>query len=599
MALLGLVSLAQIWFIPGYLLLYRTTTLTPIDKALLAVPLSATINFFLVYALVLAELYTQQAVIFIFAAEMIALLSLRWRKPTESNQLQTGPTIRIGFDLDLTNVAFALLVLICTGQVLNQFGTVFTQGDAVIGWNTLAIAWYNNIIPINISWYPQLLPTLYSLTYQFIADSRIELFAKIAISFYPLFTLAIFARMAWLLPTERKKILWSAIIFFLLIRRLWGTESTVNGYAELPLAFFSLSIVYIFALGASTRVSKDLHTLALVLIGITIGTGLMKHSGVFLGMLVPLFWLIYFRNGREWREHIQQSLLIGVAIALGYAPWYLYQYWRIQSGIDVSNLGVLSNIVPLPWYESIVFGFKGITYKLSWFWVILCAASLLRREIRYMALGVVLPFFLLWAAFVPYDYRNLAVVFPLLAMTLAYGWAELARLSKKIFSIRIFKVLPVRRILVLLTITAFAFMLSDSKYNDELLRLSNIAKNQIGDPEINSRLLAYFEFHPAKARIATPYQEISKIPDLAERYAPFSCGFDYGRQTMSMERILTEISELDIRHVLLFPRCDSRVLAYFGGQPEKFHAVFQVNGATFYELKDRLSLNMPQFTQKE
>lgn len=591
MALLGLISLAQIWFIPGYLLLYRNTSLTPFDKALLAIPLSATINFFLVYALVLAGLYTQQAVILIFAAEMIALLSLRWRSPKKSGQLQSASAIRIGFDLDLANVVFALLVLICTSQVLNQFGTVFTQGDAVIGWNTLAISWFNGVIPTGIAWYPQMLPTLYSLTYQFIADSRIELFAKIAVSFYPLFALAIFARMAWLLPMERTKILWSAVIFFLLIRRLWGSESTVNGYSELPLAFFCLSIAYVFALGVSTRIAKDLTTLAVVLVGITIGTGLMKHSGVFLGMLIPLLWLLCFRNGRAWQGHLKQSILIGCAIALGYAPWYLYQYWRIATGMDASNLGLLSSIVPLPWYESILFGLKGITYKLSWLWVVLFAAALLRREIRYMALGVVLPFFLLWAAFVPYDYRNLAVVFPLLAMTLAYGWAELARLSQKMFSLNFFGALPVRRISALLIILAFAFTLSDSKYNSELLRLSNVAKNQIGDPEINSRLLAYFEFHPEAARVASPYQEISKIPDLAGRYAPFSCGFDYGKQAMSMEEILAEISEDDIRHVLLFPRCDSRVLSYFAGQPEKFHAVFQVNEAIFYELKDRLKLS--------
>ena len=49
MALLGLIALAQIWFIPGYLFLCRTRDITLLDKILLAVPLSAVINFFLVF----------------------------------------------------------------------------------------------------------------------------------------------------------------------------------------------------------------------------------------------------------------------------------------------------------------------------------------------------------------------------------------------------------------------------------------------------------------------------------------------------------------------------------------------------------------------
>lgn len=583
MILLGMISLLQIWFIPGYLLVYRSSSLSRVDKILLAIPLSATVNFFLVYALVLSGFYTQHTMIGIFAVEVAALLFFTWPKLKSSPHRNVSK--RIDFNIDLTNIVFSLLVLLCSSQVLNQFGTVFTQGDAVMGWNALAISWFNGIIPTNIAWYPQLLPTLYSLTYQFIADSRVELFAKVAISFYPLFALALFARIAWLFPAERKHILWSAVIFFLLVRRLWGSESTVNGYAELPLAFFCLSILYVFALRANTRIDKNRNTLALVFIGIAIGAGLMKHSGVFLGLIAPFFWLFCFRKSEDWQKHLKHSALIGIAIACGYAPWYLYQYWRITIGIDTSNLEFLSSIVPLPWYESIAFGFKSITYKLSWLWVVLFLAALANRKARYMALFLVLPFFLLWAAFVPYDFRNLAAIFPALAITLSFGWTE---------SIHFFKKFPlpkhspiIQRGFIFVALAVLSITLLNPKYNSELLRLSDEAKEQIGDPEINNLLFAFFEFHPEPAKVATAYLEMGKVPKLHQRHFKFYCGDNYGTQLSIIESLSSNLSDPTIHYVLLHPWCDTQLLAYFSSRPEEYHAIFQRNGAIFYEIMAR------------
>lgn len=589
MALLGLLSLAQIWFIPGYLLLYRTREISLLDKVLLAFPLSAVVNFFLVYVLVLLNAYTQQAVLLVFGIEVIALTFISWKRLKESAAgAQRVVRENIGFKFDLTNVVFAVFILVYASQFFNQLGSVFTQGDVVSSWNLWAVSWFNGVIPHGVAWYPQLLPTLYSLTYQFIADNRVELFAKIAVSFYPLVALGIFARMASLLPSERKKILWSAIIFFLLVRRLWGGESTINGYADFPLAFFCIAVMYVFVLKAtepSRGIPSASFTLAVVMIGVAIGAGLMKQSGIFLGMYIPFIWLAYCRNSQNLSAHVKHSAAIGVAVALACATWYLYQYWRISTGDEQSNLNMISNIVHLPWYESIAFGFKSITYKLSWLWIVLFLAALAHRDVRYLALCLVAPFFLLWAAFVPYDYRNLAAVFPLLALTLAYGWAELAQIAGRVFPARTAQIIG--RSLIFFGVAVFGYALSNPKINDELLKLSNSAKSQIGDPEINSRLLAYFEFYPAPALVASPYQEMRHIPDIGERLAPFSCGADNGKQLSAMDAILSELTNPAIHYVLVQPWCDARVLDYFASQPDKYHALFKRNGAVFYSIISR------------
>ena len=541
--------------------------------------------------MVLLNAYSQQAVVAIFSVEIITLLILVRNKSNQARQTIQSSQVRVGFDIDFTNTIFGIFVLIYASQVFNQFGTVFTQGDAVSSWNPWAVSWFNGTIPHGLAWYPQLLPTLYSITYQFISDSRIELFAKIAVSFYPLFALAIFARMALLLPTERKKILWSAIIFFLLVRRLWGGESAVNGYADFPLAFFCVAIIFVFVLKATEQkrdVSPDSISLVIVIVGVTIGACLTKQSGIYLGMLVPFFWLAYFQNKKPLRTHIVQSASIGIAIALSCAPWYLYQFWRISTGVEASNLTMLSGIIHLSWYESIIYGFKSITYKLSWLWVLLFLASLAHRKMRYVSFFVVAPFFLLWAAFVPYDYRNLAPIFPLLAVSLSYGWGELTSIATRVLPNRINARLIQRSVLVLV-LGAFAIALANPKLNNELLKLSDNAKSLIGDPEINSRLTAYFEFHPEPSLVATPYQEMRRLPDLGNRYSPFSCGgfYEFGGHTAMLEAILSELKDPAIRQILLLPWCDPIVLEYFASQPDKYHAVFRHNDAEFYEIRSR------------
>ncbi len=589
MGLLGVISLAQIWFIPGYLLLYTVRGIHPLDKALLAVPISGVVNFFLVYVLVLIDQYTQPLVITLFLVEVLALLFLKLKTVSQAAHAEQLVEKKIEFKTNFTNISFGLLALICFVQFINQIGTVFTQGDAVMSWNHWAISWFNGEIPRGLSWYPQLLPSLYSITYQFIGDSRIEVFAKIAISLYPLVALAIFARISSLLPTERNRILWSAIIFFLLVRRLWGSESNLNGYADFPLAFFCISIFYVFALKATEKqgsFSDQSFTLPMILICVSIGAGLIKQSGVYLGMLAPVAWFAYFRYKDKSPEHIKHSLAIFLAITAAYATWYLYQYWRIATGIEQSNLKELASIVSLPWYESIIYGLKGVTNKLSWLWVALLIASLIHIKVRYLSMLVVMPFFFLWAAFVPYDYRNLAAVFPLFAISLSYGWAELYVASRKILPAQ--RVGPefIQKMFMLVILAVFAIALSNSKYNNELLQISNSAKKQIGDPEINNLLLAYFEFNTNPSLVATPYVEISKIPKIAERYQHFSCRLSLSStgDAPSLEAVLSQLNNPAIHHILLLPWCDSKVQDFFSSRPEKYTVIFRHKGTIFYKI---------------
>jgi hypothetical protein len=590
MALLGIFSLAQIWFLPGYLVLRLLRGIHPIDKVLLAIPLSAVLNFFLVYILVLLDCYTQPVIISFFLIELLVLIYIKQiiKAPKKySSQLVAN---NINIQVNFTNIMFGILALICFAQFISQIGTVFTQGDAVMSWNNWAISWFNGKIPNGLAWYPQLLPTLYSLTYQFIEDSRIELFAKISISIYPMVVLALFLRAAILLPFEKNRILWSGIVFFILVRRLWGSESTLNGYADFPLTLFCTSILYVFILAANQRNERHSQlsiTYPAILISLTIGAGLMKQSGVYLGLLVPFVWLFYFRENCNWSKHIYKSILIGLVIAAGYSTWYLYQYYRIATGIEQSNLKQLASIVSLPWYESIVYGFNGITKKLSWLWVALFISSILNKNIRYLSLFVVSPFLLLWAAFVPYDYRNLAAVFPFFSISLVYGWVKLLDLFKSILPI--FKMGPeiLQKVTIFLVLTVMTIALSNPKYKNELLEISLSAKKQIGDPEINNLLITYFAIHPEPSLLATPYVEVSKIPGLSDRFSYFTCLVNTPNSNKpSMKSVISELNNPKIQHILLLPWCDASIKNYFSDQPEKYTIIFRHKGTVLYKVSN-------------
>ena len=73
MILLGLLSLLQIWFIPGLTLLICKPKFKIIDLIILSLPLSMILNHYLVIFLVILKSYTQQTIIFIILIEFILL----------------------------------------------------------------------------------------------------------------------------------------------------------------------------------------------------------------------------------------------------------------------------------------------------------------------------------------------------------------------------------------------------------------------------------------------------------------------------------------------------------------------------------------------
>lgn len=523
MGLLGILSLLQIGVIPGVLITAQIRSLSPQDRTLLILPLSCITNYFLVIILTIFGLYNQTTLIAILIVEVAALLFFAKRNWLQGNyaldlsvlvdhERKQNPVIRW--------LVIALLFFF-TILTFKQIGTVFTDGDVVVSWNKWAIDWFHGISPRNTYHYPQLIPALYSLNYQFMGSVEVELFAKLIPALFPLMLMLTFLRMASLYNQKSSLYLLVLILFWFAFSRMMGSQSAFNGYADLPLAYFVLVAIYIFNLArmAPDTAETESNAVLLVLCAVVIAGGaITKHSALFLAAVMPLAWYFHFRHKTTLRQ-IVIAYLVMLVVA---GHWFIYKQIQIYSGADSSNLQYLSEIVALPWYEKLWHGVVMVSSKISWMWIPIFIAGLLTPLGRAHAVWIFIPFFLLWAIFASYDYRNLILALPSLAFILASGMNELhGHFNKTRTRSRIYS--SFSRVVMLLLLSVLIYMLGTPKISNDLITLQKISKRATGVPEFNEQLYAFFLVNPEPSKIASTYYALSFLPGLKDRDLPASC----------------------------------------------------------------------------
>lgn len=570
MGLLGILSLLQIGIIPGVLITAKIKSLTPQDRTLLVLPLSCIANYFLVVILTVSGAYNQTALILILMAEVAVLMLYAKRK-----LLQERYAIDLGALIDrekkqsnIIRWLVILLLLFYTLLTFKQIGTVFTDADVVVSWNNWAIDWYNGISPRNTYHYPQLIPALYSMTYQFMGSSEVELFAKLVPAFFPVMMMLTFLRMASLNKQNSTIYLLALILFSLSFSRMMGSSSAFNGYADYPLAYFVLVAIFIFNLARVAPYTERTKSNAifLVLCAVVIGGGaITKHSALYLAAIMPIAWYFHFRQTATIRQIIMAYLVLLVIAG----HWFIYKQLQIYSGADSSNLQYLSEIVALPWYAKLWHGVAMVSSKISWLWIPLFIAGLLTPLGRAHAVWIFVPFFLLWSIFASYDYRNLILALPSLAFILASGMIKLhEHFTKSNMSARVYS--GIAKTVLLLLLSVILYMLATPKIATDLIALNKTAKRATGVPEFNEQLYAFFEVHPEPEKIASTYYALSYLPDLKERDMPVSCN--------DLERLADNHA---VRYLIAEAHCPEDILSRLAS---KYKKLLEGRDLTFYEV---------------
>ena len=445
LALLGTLSLLQIVFLPGYLLL-RALRIEcgAVATAVLSFALCLLANFCLVLLLTACGAYRPSVVYFVFAAELACWLWLDYRSlgTQLSDGLSATRCAARSFFHDLDNsspirsawlrrslIAGAIAAIVGFAIAsLAETGRIFDQWDAVVSWNRWAIDWAADRLPEVTSYYPQLLPANVSLTYVFMQSSEIWIFAK---AFQFLFCLMLLLAM---LDAARRAgnsgLVPGLVVTYSLLVALLRFRMLASGYADAPLAMFAWLPIY--ALIRAQAAAEVRESVRWIIVGalMAAGAALTKQIGLYVAVVYPLLAWLACGGRLAARPRILAYVLCLIAALVG--PWYLYKFVDIRAGHDANNTSQLVH----DFHDS-----RGVGERLAYAGhavvdaltlpgcVLLCivvAASLTDRRSRQLLLLFVAPLGLVWAAGFSYDLRNLAILAPFVGAAAGVGCMRIA-----------------------------------------------------------------------------------------------------------------------------------------------------------------------------
>jgi len=567
---LGLLAFLQMTFLPGWLILRLARLQTGwLQRLILGFALSLTANYVVIFPLAAAGLYLRPLVLILFAAECAAALWLSWpdlKAPlTQSasrltaalaGQVERARQALAGLNRGTPDeqlaawlrllaggvfAALALSALLWLAQVFaNNLGTVFNTWDAVLSWNRWALDWAQNHLPVSTQYYPQLLPANWSLTYVFTGSLQVQFFAKAIMPLFMLFLLALLFDLGWDFKSFGYFI--AIVICRYMLKKFLG-EYISDGYADIPVTFFAFASVYTLLKARRATRPADLRASILLAGVLAGGAAVTKQPGVYLLACLPLLaWGLTAErpllDARSRNQTILLALAAGLAIAV---PWYVYKQIAIWQGLDESNVVYLTSTIhkianPL---ERILPAIQSLEKYAVFVLLLVPLALLLDRTMKRLAFVVAAPYTLIWAAFVSYETRNLALAIPFIALVCGLGLERIYNLLVQ-WGIR----LQAGRLrLVYLALAAAALLASTSWWvkGPALVERQITLQKQTFGASLNEKLYDYIEQHGTQMRILTNYP-VAYLPGLEKMQVSFFfndfAAYDTARQDAGVTHIL-------------------------------------------------------------
>jgi len=542
---LGILSIFQITFLPGLVVSQLVKLRGMWNIILVSLALSPIINYLLVFITTVLGLYNQPVTLMFFGIELAFLIYLTYPILNKTlGQIFKYQEIAIFFDEYLnknndtigwikifTKIILAIIFSFAVFVILYYISiyaalksSVFTTWDAVVSWDRWAVDWYNNHLPIQTWHYPQLIPANWSLTYQFMGDSRIKFFAKDFMGFIEVYILlTIFT-----LGIVRREVgYFFGVIFTAWLQ--WVLGSRGNGYVDSSVAFFALSSVACLLISEKgDNQSKSIY----IYLGaiFAAGAAVTKQAGLWVVLAYP--FLLFFINNKEENRRYVYSHIPGILViyTLIIFPWYGYKEYQIRTSKEVSEISYVISLVDpsKSWPQRLENSFTLIKdhFKLISERVIVVLLSFLmifayNEKFYKVLLGlIIIPFTLLWALYFSYDTRNLNLVIPLIGLAAGIGLQKILNKLKQIdiFYIPI-KILSSIKIVYLLIPILFVFLLP-LRYSDTYMINKSIAKQkQIGYPWLNQRIYEHQSRFGFDGKILTDYQYLGFLPGLEQYYS--------------------------------------------------------------------------------
>ncbi len=541
MYLLGLLSVLQMVFIPGFIVLkfFRFHLESKIQTLVYSFGLSLLINYLLVYGLTVAKIY-KPAVIYTIVLIEILLLVYYLKNSTQFriNIAIKDPVTQFSNFLKSHSVYYNLLlvvsfivIILYFSYFLSNFGSVFTKWDAMVSWNRWAASWATNQLPTIAYRYPQLIPANWSITYVMIQNTDVQLFAKSIMPLFPIATLFLFMDLA--LRKKDLTYLVSLIVYGSILRVVFTPGLIVSGYVDIAVAFFAFLAFHPFHSNDSPQVSEKNILLSIIF---ACASTVTKQAGIYI-LTVMIAWNLWtvFKNRKNLSLKKTSRIIVSmIAIAIVIVlSWYIFRFILIDKSIETSERVEIFTAIDAAHgdrslgqrliysFENLVQkdGFSaGLVFGLFLFFLFF---SLFHKKSRKNTLWIVIPFTLIWGFFFSYDYRNLTLAFPFMAFSLSFGLTSFFNtLILKSHHPRKYKLSLLYLLILIVSVTGFLNFTIYSKKN--LIQNQHEQKTQIGIPRLNKLLYNYKETHGFKGRIFSAYQYLAVLPGLKHLYVPLS-----------------------------------------------------------------------------
>ncbi|MCL5429367.1 MAG: hypothetical protein M1347_06175 [Chloroflexi bacterium] len=532
MLFLGVLSVFQLLLFPGLLLI----RLFPgrrgfIQNFVYVFMLSLLANYAVVFVLVSIGLYLRAVVLPLFILQVAALLWI-YRKSLVKILDGSGTRIKSSIPGNLKSFAdwvkrdfwsaslyfvfgtLAILGLIWVFWIwVSNFNTVFQTWDAWASWDRWAVKWAGNHFPDDTWEYPQLIPVSYSLAYKFIGTTAVKFFGK---SIMPLFALII-GLMLFDLGKKFKSfgyMLGAGLALYSI--NLFLGKYLPEGYVDIPVACFSLMAVYTL-LSTRQQTNKQGIRSALLLGSLsTAAAAVTKQPGLYIMAFYPVLAYFWVLRGNKIFKGREAFFLLGkhfLLVLVLVVPWYAYMEYRIILGANTSNIQyVITDIYKgqtLP--ERFMAAVDGLGSYVYFYVFALLSLLVLDNRFRQLFLLVILPFSILWAFFLSYEGRNLAVALPLLSMTVGVSAEEWLLRLRGFWVNRPRLLYPAFAVLLIGLVALGAGTLA---LNDERIIQRQISQQrQIFEPTLNDKLYKYFSRAEGPEPVITSYP-IGWLPDL-------------------------------------------------------------------------------------
>ena len=539
MYLLGLLSILQMVFIPGFIVLkfFRFDLKTKIQTLIYSFGLSLVINYLLVYGLTAAKIYKPASIYAIFLVEIVLLIYyLKHSIQLHINNTVQEPETQFSNFLKSNSLYYNILlagsfifIILYFSYFLSSFGSIFTKWDAMVSWNRWANSWANNQFPTITYRYPQLIPANWSVTYVMIQNTNVQLFAKSIMSLFPIATLFLFLDLA--LRKKDLTYLVALIAYGSIIRVIFTPGLIVDGYVDIAVAFFAFLAFHVFLSNDSSRVNEKNILLSIIF---ACACAVTKQAGLYI-LTVMIAWNLrsVFKNRKHLSfkklSRVIVSILVIVMVIV--LSWYIFRLSLIHEKIEVSErAGIIHAVESAHGYRNpvqrLIYSFESLVQKGGFnaglvfgLFLFFLAFSLAHKLSRTITLWIVIPFTSIWGFFFSYDFRNLALAFPFIAFSFAFGLITFfVKLFIKPGSGRQYKFSLLYLPVLILSVAVFLNFTIYSRKN--LTRDQHEQKTQIGSPQLNKFLYKYHATHGFKGKIFSAYQYLAVLPGLKHLYVP-------------------------------------------------------------------------------